>query len=99
MGGTSTKESYYIHQDNIEITPPQLDNAKRLLMILDSIPCICENIKLSHDPDQFYILSKTFIMEFLKGVSGQTIPYYNSGSRKYNIFVDFYLYIYSCTLT
>lgn len=67
MGGKSTKESCYAHLENIETTPPQLDNTKRLSMILDGISDIFRNIKLSHDPYQFYVLSKTSIMEFLKG--------------------------------
>ena len=54
MGGTSTKESCSFHQNNIETTPSRLDNTKTLSMILDSILDISENIKLSHDPYQFY---------------------------------------------
>lgn len=56
MGGTSTKESCYAYQDNIETTPEQVDNIKRLSMILQSLPDLCENIKLSHVPDQYYVL-------------------------------------------
>ncbi|CAL5183774.1 unnamed protein product [Lathyrus oleraceus] len=44
MDGTSTKENCSIHQDNIEITPQQIDNIQRLKMIVESLPDICENI-------------------------------------------------------
>lgn len=67
MSGTSTKESCYVHPDNIETTLPQLDNTKKLSMTLDSIPDIFQDIKLSHDPYQFFLLPKTSIMKFLKG--------------------------------
>lgn len=66
MDGTNTKENCSSHHDNIETTSRQLDNTKRLSMILDCIPDICENIKLNHDPYKFYVLPMTSIMEFLK---------------------------------
>lgn len=69
MGATSMKESFFTHRDNIETTPPKLDNTKRISMILDSISDICQNIKLSHDSHQFYVLPNNSIMEFLKGVN------------------------------
>lgn len=49
MGGASTKDSCSTPYHNIETTPPQLDNIKRLSRMIEDIPNICD-FKLKHEP-------------------------------------------------
>lgn len=69
MGGTSIKESCSSHQDNIETTPHHVNKIQRLKMIVESLQDIYKNIQLSHVLDQYYVLPKSTIQDFLKGVN------------------------------
>lgn len=66
MGCASTKDSCFASFQNIETTPPQLDNTQRLSSMIDEISDICK-IKLKLEPTQEYMLHKSCLVEFLKG--------------------------------
>ena len=64
-GGTSATHSFSANQGSVEPSPPNQDSLRRLEMMMSSIETTCICIKLSHDPYQMFVLSKTFIHEFL----------------------------------
>lgn len=72
IGGTTTKESCYTHQNNIETTLQQVDKIQRLKMIVENLPDIRETIQLSHVPDQYYVLPNSTLV-FFEGTHHITI--------------------------